>query len=88
MVPVPFIDQNKQADSYTHLQINRPYIALNPKTNISIRQQELQTCKMIGYKFYCEGLFVVKQKSKYSCASVIYFNLGLDIINENCHFTY
>ena len=28
-VPVPIIDQNTQAQSYTHLQVNKPYIALN-----------------------------------------------------------
>ena len=28
-VPVPIIDQNKQAHSYTHPQIDKPYIALN-----------------------------------------------------------
>ena len=38
-VPVPFIDQNTQAQSYTHLQVNQPYIALNSETYISIRQQ-------------------------------------------------
>ena len=29
---VPVIDQNTQADSYMHLQINKPYIALNSET--------------------------------------------------------
>ena len=42
----------------------------------------------IGYKFYYEELFVVKHKSKCSCKSVIYFNLGPDIIKENCIFAY
>ena len=28
-VPVPIIDQNAQAHSYTHLQIDKPYIYLN-----------------------------------------------------------
>ena len=51
-VPVPIIDQNTQAQSYTHLQANRPYIALNSETYISIRQQELRTCERIGYEFY------------------------------------
>ena len=37
-VPVPIIDQNTQAQSYTHLQISKPYIALNSETYISIRQ--------------------------------------------------
>ena len=51
--PVPIIDQNTQAQSYTHLQLKKPYIALNSETYISIRQQELKTCKRIGYEFYC-----------------------------------
>ena len=80
MVPVPIIDLNKQAHSYIHLQIERPYIALNSEAYISLRNQELRTCKNIGYEFYCEELFVVKHKSKYSCESVIYFNLGSEII--------
>ena len=42
-VPVPAIDQNKQAQSYMHLQVNKPYIALNSETYISIKQQELRT---------------------------------------------
>ena len=55
-VPVPIIDQNTQVQSYTHLQINKPYIGLHSETYISIRQQELRTCKRIGYEFYCEEL--------------------------------
>ena len=87
-VPVPIVDQNKQANSYTHLQIDRLYIALNSETYILIRQQELQTCKNIGYKFFCEELFTVKHKSKYSCVSAIYFDLGPDIIKKNCKLAY
>ena len=33
-VPFPIIDQNTQAQSYTHLQINKPYIALHSETYI------------------------------------------------------
>ena len=75
-VPVPIIDQNKQAHSYTHLQIDKPYIVLNYETYITIRQQEVRTCKRIGYEFYSEELFLVKHKSKDSCKSTIYFNLN------------
>ena len=35
-VPVPIIDQNTQADSYKHLQVDRPYTALNSQTYIKI----------------------------------------------------
>ena len=79
---------NKQANSYTHLQIDRPYIAHNSETYISIRQQELRTCKRIVYEFYCKELFVVKHKSKYSCKNAIYFDLSPDIIKENCKFIF
>ena len=81
-VPVPIIDQNTQAQSYIHLQVNKPYIALNSETFISIRQQKLRTCKKIGYEFYCKELFVVKHKSKYSCESVIYFNLNAETMRK------
>ena len=87
-VPVPIIDQNEEAHSYTHLQIDKPYIALNSETYITIRQQELRPCKGIGYEFYCEELFVVKHKSKYSCKSAIYFNLNSETIKESCKFNF
>ena len=73
-VPVPILDQNDKAQSYTHWQTKKPYIALNSETYISLRQQELGACKRIGYEFYCEQLFVVKHKTSYSCKSASYFN--------------
>ena len=60
--PIPILDQNIKAHSYTYLQIEKPYIPLNSETYISLRQQELRTCKRIGYEFYCEELFIVKHK--------------------------
>ena len=39
-VPVPIIDLNKKAQSFTHLQVNKSYIALNSETYISLRKQE------------------------------------------------
>ena len=81
-VPVPLVDQNKQVQSHTHFQIERPYIALNSETYISLQSQELLTCKNISYEFYCEELFMVKYKSKYSCESAIYFNYDSNIVRE------
>ena len=62
-VPIPILDQNDKAQSYTQLQIRKPYIALNSETYISLRLQELKTCKRIGYEFNCKELFVVKDKT-------------------------
>ena len=50
-IPVTILDQNTKAQSYTHLRIIKPYTALNSETYISLRQQELRSCKKIGYEF-------------------------------------
>ena len=87
-VPVLIVDKNTKADSYTQLQIKKPYLALNTEIYINIWQQELFTCKRIGYKFYCEELFVVRHKSIHSCKSATYFDLDKDIIKRNCDFMF
>ena len=86
--PVLKLDMNKRADSYTWIRIDKPYIALNLDTYISIHSEELRTCKRIGYEYYCEELFVVKSKSKYSCTSALYFQLDKQTIKDNCIFDY
>ena len=87
-VPVPIVDTNTEAQSYTHLQVSKPYLALISKTYISLTHQELCSCKKIGNEFYCEELFVAKHKFLYSCESAIYFNLKTDIIRDNCNFNF
>ena len=87
-VPIPVLDKNTNAQSYMHLQVRKPYVALNLETYISLREQEVRSCKRIGCEFYCEELFNVKHKSSYSCESAIYFNLTTDIIKNNCHFNF
>ena len=54
----------------------------------SICSKELRTYKRIGFEYYCEELFVVKCKSKYSCASALYFQLDKQTIKDNCIFDY
>ena len=86
-VPVPILDMNDKAQSDMQLKINKPYVALNDKTYISLRSQELNTCKRIGYEYFCEELFVVRSKHKFSCASAVHFNLNHEI-KQNCNFDY
>ena len=87
-VPVLIVDKNTKANSYTEILVKKPYIALNSETYINIHQQELATCKRIGYEFYCEELFVVRHKSIHSCESAIYFDLDIDIIKRNFDFIF
>ena len=87
-VLVLILDTNTEAQSYTHLKVRKPYLALNSETYTSLTHQELRSCKKIGNEFYWEELFIVKHKSSYSCESAIYFNLTIDIIRNNCNFDF
>ena len=87
-LPVPILNENEQVQSYTELKIDNRYIALNTETYITLHTHKLSMCKKIGYEYYCEELFVVKSKTRYSCASAIYFNLGSEIIKESCQFEF
>ena len=53
-LPVPILDKNEQAHSYTELKREKPYIALNEETYITLQAQELKICKKIGYEYYCK----------------------------------
>ena len=87
-VPVLILHTNTEAQSCTHLKVKKPYIPLNSETYISLKHQELRSCKKIGNEFYREELFVIKHKSSYNCESAIYFNLTTDIIRSNCDFDF
>ena len=45
-------------------------------------------CKSIRHIYYCEELFVIKHKSRHSCVSAIFYNLGSATITKNCKFDY
>ena len=84
-----YYHRSEYTDRFLHASTgDRPYIAVTSETYITIRYQELWTCKRIGYEFCCKELFVVKHKSKYSCKSAKYFDLDPEIIKENCKFTF
>ena len=87
-VPVPIVDRNTKANSYTKLQIKKSYMALNSEMYINIQQKELTICKRIGYEFYCEELFVLRHKSIHSCESAICFDLDKDTIKRKCDFIF
>ena len=87
-VPVPIPDRNKQADSYSQVRIQKSYIAAGMDYYIQIRMTEMLMCKSIGYINYCEELFVVKHKSKHSCAGAIFYELGPSQVIKNCKFDY
>ena len=62
-VPVPIVDENEQVQSYKIFTSEETIYSAKLRKYISLRMQELNTCKKIGYEFYCEELFVVRHKT-------------------------
>ena len=87
-VPVPIPDKNRQADSSSQVSIHKSYIAAGMGYYIQIRMTEMLMCKSIRYIYYCEELFEVKHKSKHSCASTTFYELGPQQVIKNCRFNY
>ena len=56
-VPVPSPDKNSRDDSYTKVNIHKPYIAIGDDYYIQLCMTELIMCKSIRYMYYCEELF-------------------------------
>ena len=87
-VPVPIIDKNVKADSYSQVRIEKSYIAAGTDYYIQLRISELLMCRSIRHIYYCEELFVIKHKSRHSCVSAIFYNLGPATVTKNCRFDY
>ena len=87
-VPVPIIDKNVKADSYSQVRIEKSHIAAGTDYYIQLRISELLMCKSIRHIYYCEELFVIKHKSRHSCVSAIFYNLGPATVTKNCRFDY
>ena len=50
---MPILDENDKAQSYTQLKVEKPYIAVNKETYISLCPWELNVCKRIGCEHFC-----------------------------------
>ena len=87
-VPVPIFDKNTKADSYSQVRIEKSYIAVGTDYYIQLRISELLMCKNIRHIYYGDKLFVIKHKSRHSCVSAIFYNLGPTTIAQNCKFDY
>ena len=87
-VPVPILDTNEEANSYSQAVINKPYIATNNDYYIQLEIEELFMCKQIKHIYFCEELFLVKHKTKHSCESALFYNLESAFVEQNCQFKY
>ena len=87
-VKVPIPSHNKAAESYSEVKYSNPYLAISDDYYIQLCIQELRMCKQIRHTYYCEELFLIKHKLKYSCKSAIFYNLTSSVVYPVCDFDY
>ena len=87
-VKVPIQDKNDLANSYTEMEISKPYIASNEEYYIQLVTPELVMCKRVRHTYFCEELFLVKHKTKHSCESALFYDLPKDVLMQNCQVNY
>ena len=85
-VPVPIPDSDSAANSFSEVQVSKPYIATTSTHYIQLHIQELCMCKHIWYEYFCEEMFMVKHSSKYTCESTLFYNNSADLITQHCEF--
>ena len=87
-VKVPINDLNTKADSYTQIQVSKPYLATNQEHYIQLMLPELRMCKSIRHTYFCEELFLIKHKSKSSCESALFYKQPPSLIQDVCTINY
>jgi len=87
-VHVPVEDADKQTQTFTRVQMSKPYIAAGTNFYIQLRIPELRMCKVIGFEFFCEELFTMKHRTKHTCESTIFYGASADVIFNHCTFRY
>ena len=87
-VPVPIPDEDVKADSYTKVQVEKPYIVVGTEYYIELRMTEMIMCRSIRFTYYCGELLVVKHKSAHGCSSAIFYDMGAKRVTEACEFKY
>ena len=85
-VPVPIVDMDKSADSFSEVHVNKPYIAASQLSYIQLREPELQRCKIVQQQYYCEEAFMVKHAKHDTCESALFYNRDNDTITKVCNF--
>ena len=80
-VDVPVEDMNPSLNSFTRVQVTKPYLAANAHHYIQLQIQELYMCKVIQKDYFCEELFMVKHATLHTCESSLFYDRDKSVID-------
>ena len=93
-VPVPFHineqEMEEHESKYTHTKLipSTEILGMSSDTFVNLDKSVLEECYKIGTVYFCETLFLTRQKSEHTCESAIYHYEHLSEIKKKCTFEY
>ena len=85
-VPMPFDTQTLDGrnNEYTFINNSYPYMALNEHNYIPLTETQLRMCDKMGPTYYCQNLYVLRQRTQHTCESAIYYKMDAKMITKHC----
>ena len=83
-VPVPVLDLNRERNSYTTIEYEKPYIAVRGQKHITLTLAEMLYCKDIYQTKICEDIYTIRDKDSLSCAAAIFYGATDEIVKQKC----
>ena len=85
-VPMPFDMETLDGrnNEYTFINNSYPYMALNEHNYIPLTETQLRMCDKMGPTYYCQNLYVLRQRTQHTCESAIYYKMDAKMITKHC----
>ena len=85
-VPMPFDTEtlDGENDEYTFINNSYPYMAINEHNYIPLDERQLRLCNKMGAMYYCENLYVLRQRTEHTCESAIFYRTDPKMITKHC----
>ena len=72
---------------YTKVKIEKEYLAIGENVYLALSKRELDLCKTIAGRYYCEHILLMKHVNEHTCTSAI-FQSKSDLVPKLCNVTY
>ena len=59
-------------------------MALNEHNYIPLTKTQLRMCDKMGSIYYCQNLYVLRQRTQHTCESAIYYKTDAKTITKHC----
>ena len=59
-------------------------MALNEHNYIPLTETQLRMCDKMGPTYYCQNLYVLRQRTQHTCESAIYYKMDAIMITKHC----